>query len=163
MAELYTLMKRETLNEKTALVRGLYPWNWQFLASFDLDLLRPGGFCLGQSQREHTIADFCFDVFGVDGSGQAQGPHERTVREFADEVFTLIHLVFALNTDDILQDLNIQLIGLDPWNERRENVSFVFLPDVDPESLIAVLSPTARHAAMRIGLYIERHGLSPVL
>jgi hypothetical protein len=42
------------------------------LSGLDLDLLRAGGFCLGQSQREDTIRDLRFDVLGVDGSRQAQ-------------------------------------------------------------------------------------------
>ena len=43
----------------------------RFLSGLDADLLRSGGFCLGQSQRQHAVGDLRFDMIRVDDGGQA--------------------------------------------------------------------------------------------
>src|SRR6476469_183997 len=101
----------------------------------------------------------------VDGGGQAQGPRERAVRQFANEIAALslfvgtvvlrcAAIVFALNTDDIFQHLNVQFIGTESRHKRRKNVGLTLgvLTDVDSESLITVFGPAACHTAIGISL-----------
>ena len=51
-------------------------------------------------------------MFRVDGSRQAQGAGEGAARKLADEILALICLVLTLDADDILENLNVQILGL---------------------------------------------------
>jgi hypothetical protein len=75
-----------------------------------------------------------------------------------DEVALLLDPILALNADNVFQDLDVQVIGIQPRHERRKNVGFLLLPNVNSESAFAILHGTAGHLTIWIRVQIEGHG-----
>ena len=76
------------------------------------------------------------------------------MRKFLHQILILVQfvhrtasLVFTLNAENVIQNLDVQIIGFEPWHERRQHKGFIFLVDIYVESMLVILNPTTGYTA----------------
>jgi hypothetical protein len=73
----------------------------------------------------------------------------RTVRKFLHQVLSLIQSILAINADDIIQNLDVEVFGVEPRHQCGKHIDIVLFTKVHTERLLVVLNPAPCHTAAR--------------